>query len=522
MVIRLARRTTPATLPDSTSTPSTPNTDAGAATPVHAVTGRTATGTTAAVARDQHRAGEAWQAHLLHQRFKQSARTLDDDENFAVLSGGDDHITEDDLRRVANGEAGASQALQDEARFLLDSPSFRNALDVGADEGEVDDKISREDIAGFRDALATQDWRGETIGVDGAIDSDEEARAVLDRYVLLSDAANGEGAQNGHYSNEDVRALLDDPNIPADLRAAAQFIESGAIALPGDGSSLWGTVTSPVRNAGGWVVDRGEDAVGAAGSATRDEFFEPARLSDAQRGELLGLAEEAATGDRSREDVPLNEQRNAHHSNTVDEMREALEGDYDWLEGDVRRDPPVMGHDYLTSGGLALEDWLEIGGASGRGLKLDIKEAGSIDGIIEAVEASGIPEERLMFNIDAVTGPGGSGVNASPDEVRRLREAFPDAHIAIGAKTGGTSDGTTYTEAQVSEMIALAEDVGGSVFFPLRAELVTPQIVERLEEHGAVSIWNSPRTYELDGPEAIAADEQRFRDMGVTGVIDLR
>ena len=127
-----------------------------------------------------------------------------------------------------------------------------------------------------------------------------------------------------------------------------------------------------------------------------------------------------------------------------------------------------------------------------------------------------------MFNIDAVTGPGGSGVNASPDEVRRLREAFPDAHIAIGAKTGGTSDGTTYTEAQVSEMIALAEDVGGSVFFPLRAELVTPQIVERLEEHGAVSIWNSPRTYELDGPEAIAADEQRFRDMGVTGVIDLR
>ena len=142
----------------------------------------------------------------------------------------------------------------------------------------------------------------------------------------------------------------------------------------------------------------------------------------------------------------------------------------------------------------------------------------AIDGVIEAVQASGVDESRLMFNVDALAGPGGSGHNASPDDVRRLREAFPNAHIAIGAKTGGT----TYSEAQVSQMIALADDVGGSVFFPLRAELVSPQIVERLESHGHVSIWNSTHTYDLDGPSAIAADEQRFRDMGVSGIIDLR
>ncbi len=70
-------------------------------------------------------------------------------------------------------------------------------------------------------------------------------------------------------------------------------------------------------------------------------------------------------------------------------------------------------------------------------------------------------------------------------------------------------------------MIAIADRVGGPVLFPLRAEFVTPEIVERLSPHGDVSIWNSPRTHRLQ-PSEVEAETQRFRDMGVTGVIDLR
>lgn len=509
-----------ATVGVSSDVAGSPSGPAPATAPAVSAPVPTATAATADAARAEHRVGEGWQAHLLHQRFEQSVQTLED--NFDVLSGGDDHITQEDLERVRDGEVEASQTLRDEAAFLLESETFRNALDVGADVGSVDDKISREDLESAGEALAQQDWDGETIGIDGVIDSKDEARAVLDRYLFLTDAADGNGGRNEHYSNDDVRALLDDPSVPDELRAAARFIEDGEVSLPGDGSGVWGTVTDVVGGAKDVVTGAGGDLANAGRDATRDAFFEPVELSDAQREELTGLAADAAANDRDRSTVPYNEQQNAHHSNTVGEMREALEGDYDWLEGDVRRDPPVMGHDMFSSDGLPFEDWLEIGAASGRGLKIDIKERGSIDGIIEAVEASDVPQDQLMFNIDAITGPGGSGTNATPDDVRRLREAFPDAHIAIGAKTGSTETGTTYTEAQVSEMIALAEDVGGSVFFPLRAELVTPQIVERLEAHGNESIWNSPRTYPLDGPDAIAVEAERFREMGVEGIIDLR
>ncbi|MEQ9503456.1 MAG: hypothetical protein RIT81_41755 [Deltaproteobacteria bacterium] len=64
------------------------------------------------------------------------------EDNFEVLSGGDDHITSEDLERVRDGEV---------------------------------------------------------------------------------EASDGTGGRNEHYSNGDVRALLDDPNIPDELRAAARF-----------------------------------------------------------------------------------------------------------------------------------------------------------------------------------------------------------------------------------------------------------------------------------------------------------
>lgn len=470
-------------------------------------------------ARDATRQAERFTAFQLQQRFTESTQFLEQEENFEALSGGDDHITTEDLENAATDET-LTEAQRAEAAFLLESTSFRHALDVGAGKGEVDGKISREDVEGMSTELSVQDWSGPTIGLDGAVDSEEEAMAVLDRYGVLADTADGEGGRNGHVSDDDVAALLQDPNLPPELRSAAEYLSEN-VDLPGSGGGFLDTVSSPFRSAGGWVLDRGADGLDTIGDEVRDTLAPPVDLSDEERSDLMDAAAAARAREEGRDPIPLNEQRNAHLTNTPEQMQEALEGDYQWLEGDVRRDPPVMGHDWQEAG-LTLDDWLEVGKESGLGLKLDIKDSESVDAVIDAVQEAGIPSDRLILNVDALAGPGGSGYNVSPEQVSELREAFPDARIAIGAKTTGQPDGTTYTEAQVSEMIRIAETIGGPVMFPLRAEFVTPEIVERLSAHGDVSIWNSPGTYPLEDQAAVEAAEQRFRDMGVTGVIDLR
>lgn len=472
-------------------------------------------------ARARHLAGGAMLAHELHARFESTTRAVAD--NFALFSGGDDHVTREDLEKMRDGRvAGSTAEMREQARFILESPAYMNALDVGAGKGDVDGKISREDLEGATERLATQDWSGPTIGVSGAIDSEAEARTVLERYGFLSDTAGGKGGANGHISNDDVRALLADPNIPDDLRQAAQFIENGGVELPGDGDGgFLDTITSPFEAGGEWIGDQASGGADSASRAARDRLFPHDELSDEERDNLLELASTTAADEAGAAELPLNEQHNAHHSNTPEEMREALEGDYQWMEGDIRRDPAIMAHDW-QSDGLSLRDWLAIGKESGRGLKLDIKEGESVDSVIEELQRADIPQDRLILNADVMAGPGGSGRNISPEQLQQLRDAFPEATIAIGAKTGRTPEGTTYTEAQVEEMISLAEQIGGPVMFPLRAELVTPEIVERLSAHGTVAIWNDPSTYPLSSDADIEAAEQRFRDMGVTGIIDLR
>lgn len=477
---------------------------------------RTPTGTTARDARARHLAGENLRAAQLHGELTRATRTLRD--NFDVFAGGDGHITTDDLRRIRDSrDPSVTQEMRDRARYLLDHPIARNALDVGAGSGDVDGKISRDDLDGASAELRGIDWSGPTIGVSGTIDSTGEARATFERYRFLTDTAAGKGGRNGHFSNDDIDALLEDDSLPEDLRAAAVYVRDHDVDLGGDGSSLWGTVTSPIRGGADWLGDRGGDLL----ETGREVVLAPASLDREERAELDAAAEAAAGRDASAAQLPLNEQHNAHRTNTREEMLAALQGDYPWMEGDVRRDPPIMAHDWQQSDGMSLTEWLEIGAASGRGLKLDLKEGASVDGVIDAVRASGIPQDRLILNADVMAGPGGSGRNVSPEDLHRLRAAFPDATIAIGAVTGPTAPGTTYTEAQIGDMVALAESIGGPVMFPLRAELVTPEIVERLSAHGTVAIWSSASSYPLADSAAAEAAAERFRDMGVTGLIDL-
>lgn len=242
--------------------------------------------------------------------------------------------------------------------------------------------------------------------------------------------------------------------------------------------------------------------------------------------------------------APISEARNAHYTNRPDELSEGLSKNYNFLEGDVwlegaaRRIPgldhfrePIMAHEHTDVDGLTLAEWLEVGKASGKGIKLDIKQSAAIPKVIEAVKKAGLPEERLILNADMVHGPGWKNdtrfkfanlaldVQTQVDEMAQFRKAFPKATLAVGLYTARSPEGTTYSRQQLAQAADIAGQLGGPITFPLRAEFVTPEVVQQLKPHGLVSIWNDPKSYI---PDDLERASREFREMGVDGMIDLR
>lgn len=192
-------------------------------------------------------------------------------------------------------------------------------------------------------------------------------------------------------------------------------------------------------------------------------------------------------------------------------MRKALHGDHDWLEGDLRvaRDGRlVMAHDAdEEDAGLELQEWLAIGAAGQRGLKVDVKEDEAIPELLDQLEASGIPHGRIMLNV----GP------SSLDEasVRDVRRRFPDAWIALNPRS---RDERGYGARDLQEITAIADAAGGRIAFPIRWDLASDSAIEALRPHGRVSIWTSSSH---GTPDDAAAEAAKLRERGVDGVIDL-
>ncbi len=255
--------------------------------------------------------------------------------------------------------------------------------------------------------------------------------------------------------------------------------------------------------------------------------------------ELAHLHDEAVgQTDHWTPGTPLAETRNAHYTNTVPEMERALKGPYNWLEGDVGREwgirrlcrlqEPIMAHDPYHVQGLSLDEWLAVGVASGKGLKLDFKSSSGLGEILDKVAASGLPDEKLMFNSDVIPGPGSPRIKGplvrffqnrgfTSEQLHEIRRRFPKAVLSLGCLTGAQPAGTRYSTEQLERLRAIATAVGGPINFPLRAEFVDAAVVSALKPYGTVSIWNDPETFQPAPDEVM-----RFRALGVDGVIDLR
>ncbi|MEW6283582.1 MAG: hypothetical protein AB1758_33535, partial [Candidatus Eremiobacterota bacterium] len=165
-----------------------------------------------------------------------------------------------------------------------------------------------------------------------------------------------------------------------------------------------------------------------------------------------------------------------------------------------------MRHDLGEEPGenLWLAEWLSLGRDSGRGLKLDVKEEQRTPQVLDEVEHSGVPPERLMFNLTC------EGIERYGPEIRRR---FPGAYLAVNPPSGGP------TPENLARMARAARDLGGPVTFVLREDLVTDQAIRMLQEHGSLSVWNSPGLWV---PGSLESREQRLRERGVDGMIDLR
>jgi hypothetical protein len=205
---------------------------------------------------------------------------------------------------------------------------------------------------------------------------------------------------------------------------------------------------------------------------------------------------------------PLSEARNAHRTNTKEQFQEALKSKANWFEGDVRleidRSGIEMRHDKQHESGdnLTLREWLTMGKASGRGLKLDVKEPEHMAEILETLKEVGIPEERLMLNL---------GFGAMAQWGAEIRKQFPNAILAINPPTDGKVGA-----AEARRMVEQAKKFGDPVNFVVRYDKLTDEAIREFQKHpgAAISVWGS-------GVKDVSRTSEELKRRGVNGMIDL-
>ena len=132
---------------------------------------------------------------------------------FGQVGGGDGFITRDELQGVLDDpDFNLPSDVRAAAAYLLSSPTAFNLAETASNGGaDADGRIGRGDLQ----------------SVDGLADSREYA------YLLL-DTAAGRGGRDHYISRDDVVAALNDPGIPAGIRAQIQQIvaDNPQVLLP--------------------------------------------------------------------------------------------------------------------------------------------------------------------------------------------------------------------------------------------------------------------------------------------------
>jgi hypothetical protein len=212
-------------------------------------------------------------------------------------------------------------------------------------------------------------------------------------------------------------------------------------------------------------------------------------------------------------DGDIADARNKHVTNTYFEMKDGIDGDYNWFESDIRMQggKPVAAHGTWNHHGFNMADWVKIGAASQRGLKLDFKESAAITPSVALLKQANVPEQRIILNIGVT--PDAPSIMVKPSKLKDLRAQFPNVILNLSPSRD------TYTPEMIDYCVKTANEVGGPIMFPLNAQYVTPEIVKGFKAGGKVALYNNPTQWD---PGNIAAATAKFRSWGVDGMIDLR
>lgn len=211
------------------------------------------------------------------------------------------------------------------------------------------------------------------------------------------------------------------------------------------------------------------------------------------------------------------------------------------LEADVILDAsdgktPVMGHDPGSAHDFTFSAFVEAAAHAGKGIKVDIKQHGAVDGTLAILteleneaHRGGVPHWPLLrldrpggkqgefvcrpllfINADVLSGTGACNFNAASSPldreeqieeaksfVQRVWAALPSSILSLGWSTFG--EGGVYTHAMVDGMLAVVGDeaaCGAPITFPVRASYVVaswPQL-QRLLAAGAftsLTVWSN-------------------------------
>jgi hypothetical protein len=238
-------------------------------------------------------------------------------------------------------------------------------------------------------------------------------------------------------------------------------------------------------------------------------------------------------GGRWKPGQPLTEAQSAHVTNTTFDFDAAVNEGKNWFEGDLQLSSNGMlqmshgEHDPK----LSFKDWLAKGKELGVGMKVDVKfdtprlegaeKDAAIARMLDEVQASGIPSERLMFSVN----PGEADVMRGPKG--HFRERFPNAIMGLNAPDNGG-----LSADNVKNMLTEAQKDTGPVTFIVNykdiknGDEATLAAIDRLKMGGkaTISVWNSPNDINnlIERPEDAVSETEKLKARGVDGMIDLR
>lgn len=205
--------------------------------------------------------------------------------------------------------------------------------------------------------------------------------------------------------------------------------------------------------------------------------------------------------------------RNAHYSNHRKQLEYILRHPYNSVEADVRlRDGvAVLAHDKGAKVELTFEEWATAVSSSGRMLRIDFKESKALPEVVRIIRKLGITADKLQFNFSVVSPREGSSYLAVP-ELQKLRRDFPESWITFNLPKP-----TMEVFAQLGQV---GKQVGGRMCVSFQPKEVSVAAISAIHGYGMrINIWNDATQW---GPDNVALETKRLRDLGIDGMIDLR